>query len=134
LGTIKILDELGEEWFERVELKDKLILVPYVLFGQSFSKGEQPYQDMALLIRVRNEIAHYKMKQASPRCFTDLDQRGISLGEKNTWPKRLSSVQGIRWAHNTVCRTVRQLVSFIPVELYRQSLEKITLPSFEVIP
>jgi hypothetical protein len=134
-GLGELLDKLGEEWVQRVELDKKLILVPHILFGKSLSKSEQPYQDMALLIKVRNELTHYKMTAGDPKKgFKDLEQRGISLVDKNTWPQRLFSVKGIRWAHNTACLTVRELTSIITVERYRKSLEILTLPSFDLLP
>ena len=89
---------------------------------------------MVLLIQARNEIAHYKMKHGSRKCFRDLEQRGIALSDKNTWPKRLSSLQGIRWVHNTACSTVKGLVDFIPAGHYRASLDRMTLPAFELLP
>lgn len=37
---------LSEDWLEKVELREKLILVPQLLFGQSLLRGEQPYQHL----------------------------------------------------------------------------------------
>jgi len=102
----------------RMELSLKLVIIPELLFQNSFSKGSPPYQDMTLLIRIRNEFVHYKMKMDPPKYLQTLDQRGISLSSPTVgegdypWPAKLSSSEGIRWAHNTVCSVVHELVRF----------------------
>lgn len=128
------LYEVGKEKFEGMNLKEKLVIFPQLWFGQTLPKDKSPYQDMALLIKIRNEIVHYKMNESSPNCFRDLEQRGISLAEKDTWPQNLSCLQGIKWAHNTACLTIRTLVDLVTIQNYKKSLEIIDLPAFELIP
>lgn len=108
---------------DRMELGMKLVLIPQFLFSKSFSRGSQPYQDMALLIKVRNDFVHYKMKGTPPEYLKALDDRGISLvarskveGVDYAWPWKLSSSEGIRWAHNTACKIIDKLVSFMPAD------------------
>lgn len=114
---------LGKDSLEKIELKTKLIVIPQVLFGRSFTPGSAPYQDFALLIRVRNDVIHYKMGSTPPSYVQPLSDRGIALttdkahgGVDYVWPHKLSSTEGIRWAHNSACRTVNALVGFIPLE------------------
>lgn len=52
-----ILEQLEQD---RVQIKAKYSILYYVLSGLPMPKGEQPYQDLALLIDVRNQIAHLK--------------------------------------------------------------------------
>ena len=116
--------KLPKDWVEKLELANKLILVPQLLFKSSFSRSSPPYQDMSLLIKVRNLIVHYKMTGKSPKLLKTLDQRGISLVAPTVlthdadypWASKLQSAEGIRWAHNTACKTVIGLVAFVPQE------------------
>lgn len=117
-----------QEWLDRTDLGIKLILVPQLLLGKSFSKDTQPYQDIAQLIRVRNDLVHYKVLSQSPKYVKDLVQRGIALAphvtvkwEDYSWPDKLSTSEGIRWAHNTACQAVEALVSFMP-EIHRDMI------------
>ena len=117
-----------EDWLENLEVSAKLVLIPQLLFAKSFSRDTQPYQDMTLLIKVRNQFVHYKMKHEPPNFVKSLDDRRISLaapasgsGTDYAWPHKLSSSEGIRWAHNTVCDVVKELVSFAPTAKFRNS-------------
>ena len=109
------------DWLENLELSTKLVIIPQLLFGKSFSRDSQPYQDIILLIKVRNHFVHYKMKHKPPKFLKSLDDRGISLGSPTgtaradyAWAHKLSCSEGIRWAHNTVCDVVKELASFDP--------------------
>lgn len=118
--------KLPKDWIEKLELSNKLILVPELLFNNSFTRDSQPYQDMVLLIKVRNLIIHYKMTGKAPNLLKTLDQHGISLVAPTLplvnfdtdypWARKLQSAEGIRWAHNTACKTVMGLVAFVPQE------------------
>ncbi|MHC4443782.1 MAG: hypothetical protein ACYTBZ_06090 [Planctomycetota bacterium] len=110
---------LDQDWLKKLELKHKLIIVPQLLFGQTFCKGSQPFQDMDLLIRIRNEMVHYKMEDKIPKYVKNLEEREIALpaqpeGGDFAWIHKLSSTEGIRWAHNTVSAMVNTLTDFIP--------------------
>jgi hypothetical protein len=75
--------------------------------------SEQPYQDMNLLIKLRNFLVHYKMDFDFPKPVKDLQQRGIALASASeSWAICVSTTEGIRWAHNTVCETLKRIISF----------------------
>ena len=110
---------LPQDYLENIELGTKLVLFPELLFNRSFSRESQPYQDMALLIKIRNGFVHFKMKPLPPKFLKTLDQRGISITAKHVpddadfaWTQKLSSSEGIRWAHNTVCKIIQGLAQF----------------------
>lgn len=113
---------LPADWLEeRLEIRIKLVLVSQLLFGKSFKRNAQPYQDMDLLVQIRNDLVHYKMGRQIPNYLGPLDNRGITLRSKGkvkesgadfAWPHKLSCTEGVRWAHNTVCKTVAALLSF----------------------
>ncbi len=117
---------LGSDSLEKMELLTKIIVFPQVLFGRSFRKNEQPFQDFAMLVRVRNDVIHFKMSMDAPSYLCALADRGIALtapsaskGADYDWPHRLSSTEGICWAHNVACRIVNSLVQFVPPEHQR---------------
>jgi len=127
--------DIPTETLEKADLLLKLVLVPQLLFGQKFERGKQPFQDFALLCRVRNDVVHFKMQFQEPKYVRALCDRKIALveepDEEGPWPHKLSSSEGIRWAHNTACAVARQLVSFIPQD-QRNSLGRLAT-NFEPI-
>jgi hypothetical protein len=133
---IRVLSRLGRlvlgesilsaaaESVEKLDLPAKLLLMPHVAFGRSLDPGKQPYQDMVLLTQIRNELVHYKMGEKPPKAVMVLAQRGIAFrvppeqeeGGPHPWAERVSTLEGIRWAHNTACATAVALLDLIPDE------------------
>ena len=106
-----------------MNLLAKAVSVPHLLFGVSFQKGKQPYQDFRLLVRIRNDIVHYKMKFERPEYLRNFNS-GNTITAKDEmadypWAMRLSSTEGIRWAHNTACKVVQKLATFVPDHLLK---------------
>lgn len=98
---------------EGASLSDKLLFAPALHFGETFSTGAAPYQDMHLLIRLRNALVHYKMDLETPNPVKDLRQRGIALGYAETpWTKSISTTEGIRWAHTAASETIQGIIGF----------------------
>ena len=113
--------ELDREAIERLDLRLKVVIIPQLLVAKSLQRDRQPFQDFDLLIRVRNDIVHFKMDERAPRYLAPLSDRGIALTAADgpdspdyPWPHKLSSLEAIRWAHNTVCRMAHALVDLIP--------------------
>ena len=98
---------------ENVRLSDKLLFAPEFHFGETFATDAPPYQDMHLLIKLRNSLVHYKMNFDIPKPVKDLKQRGIALGDPDSpWTSCVSTTEGMRWAHKTACETIRKMISF----------------------
>ena len=104
--------KLDQAWVEKLELRAKLVLVPHLLFGKTFDRGQRPYQDLSLLVRVRNEFVHYKMSDLAPKFVGELQAKGVALraprareGADYIWLHQLCSTEGIRWAHNAMVAT-----------------------------
>ena len=115
---------LRRDWLEKLELRDKIILVAQLLFGRSLDPGRQPMQDFVLLLKLRNEIVHYKTG-APPKFLNDFVVRGIAIGSeaKKRHPELaqvlawdMGCTEGIRWAHNTCVLMVHELVAAIPID------------------
>ena len=104
------------EWIEKIEISKKVILIPQLLFNKSLERDKQPFQDFALVVKIRNDLVHYKLRENPPKYIKDLDQRGILLKSPAIvdypWPNKLSCSEGIRWAHNTACQLVTEIVSY----------------------
>lgn len=129
--------QIPENSLERMDLLLKLVVVPQLLFGITFEHDKQPFQDFALLCRVRNDIVHFKMQlRKTPKYVQTLAQRRIALvesaDEAGPWPWKLSSTEGIRWAHNSACSVAGKLATFIP-EASREHLSH-GLGNFTPIP
>jgi hypothetical protein len=107
---------------ERIRLAEKLLLIPQLAFGNTLSTAQQPYQDMALLIQLRNELVHYKMGLKPPALVRSLAQRGLAVrvpveqeaGGPMPWVDRVGTVHGILWAHNIACATARAVIALAP--------------------
>jgi hypothetical protein len=80
--------------------------------GEPFDLGCPPYQDAFLLYEIRNELLHYNMPiepTAQPTFIVGLQKRKIFLSDEGAWISKASSLEGIKWAHNTACATIRDL-------------------------
>lgn len=71
------------EMAEDMEIRHKYYLLPLLLWGRTFDRGVQPYQDFDMLIRLRNALVHYKMKSfdgsETPKYFKWLREKGLLI-------------------------------------------------------
>jgi hypothetical protein len=99
-----------ENRLEKWSLEEKTLLVPQLLFGVDFDKASQPYQDFAILLKIRNYITHFRVDEKEINVLKDLELRNIvlpaisSTGSIRPFPTRLMTTEAIRWAHNTVAK------------------------------
>ncbi|MBN1918715.1 MAG: hypothetical protein JW889_12475 [Verrucomicrobia bacterium] len=126
--------ELRKDWREKLPLPDKMVVAMQLHFSCTLRWGEDPLNGMRRLIRVRDELVHYKLKEPLaaagdpiPNFVLDLVQKRVALGygEQNhqgyAWPDLLECSEGIRWAHNTACRTAHGLKARVPAEFAKNS-------------
>jgi hypothetical protein len=71
---------LCDDSAEKLELREKLIKLPARVLGRTLSKGEQPYQDIDILVKLRTELVHYKMNTKLLKVFKQLADRKIIVG------------------------------------------------------
>jgi hypothetical protein len=119
--------QLRRDWVERLDLREKIIIVSHLLLGQGLDAGAQPLQDLILLVKLRNEVIHYK-RGAPPKFISEFIQRGIALSSRwreqlpsdaplsQPWAWDMQCTEGIRWANNTCCQMVHKLVESIPID------------------
>jgi hypothetical protein len=129
--------KLRRNWLERLELRDKMIILGQLLFGKSLDPSAQPLQDFNLLLKVRNECVHYKCG-APPKFMEEFIRRDIALTSRirklnpetrlsQPWASDLSCTEGIRWAHNTCCKVVQVIVASIPVSEEQYNVRGVSL-------
>jgi hypothetical protein len=114
----KKMEFLGE-WLERLDIRQKYCLIPYLLWERTWDRGSQPYQDFETLVALRNELVHYKMKPyelgGMPPCAKELWKRGMLLtpaGQaiSSFWGDEICCSKVALWAHNTACRMSNGLI------------------------
>jgi len=101
----------------KINLRDKLIDLPELAFDQKvFNRGHQPFQDMNYLINVRDSFVHYKMgiDPEYKGAFDYLVKKGIALNfpddPNRFWASDSSTFEGIRWAHNTALKIIKNII------------------------
>jgi hypothetical protein len=118
--TVVLSHDEIDKFRERKRLGDKLIQFPKLAFDQDvFNRGLPPFQDMNRLIKVRDAFVHYKMKlepedERIEGIFDYLVKKGIALKSPNDsnrfWADDLRTIEGIRWAHNTALKIIKDIV------------------------
>jgi hypothetical protein len=94
---------------------DKTFLFPKIIFGMTFDKSAQPFQDFRQLIIIRNAIAHYKIFKEPSKIIDNLLERKIAITHSTisfSWSQKLSSSECFRWAINTIAKMVNQFIIF----------------------
>jgi len=81
--------------FEKLSLEAKWLFLPRLLGLESFNPGNEPFQSFSRLIKIRNELVHYKGHQedwvsGGPPAF--LSELGLTLVDSE---KALKSVFGM---------------------------------------
>ena len=109
------------EWLPPIKKIRRLLKL---FFGKTLSPRESPLREMRALVNVRNELVHYKFAMKPPRGVRLMAEHGAATrvppeqedGGPQPWSDRVSTLEGILWAHDTACRTVRAVVALAPDE------------------
>lgn|GEM_PF-4886522 len=96
-----------------LEIRRKYILVPLLFGVETYDKGAQPFQDFEALIRLRNDLVHYRMKdygeKEGPRHLQRLRDAGVLLAKRPSgeriWLSDVSTFRGALWA----CRVMHEM-------------------------
>ena len=108
----------------------KYLLGKLALTGKTFNKGQNPYQDFALLMDLRNSLMHLKfdriesiklgeVKVHHPSVVAKLQSRNVLAEFENevtmaSWVLRVSTPATARWACNATARIIKDIVESIP--------------------
>ena len=129
-----MLNDLEEQG---VSLRTKLQMAHYVLTRRSLDKGANPYQDLGLLVRIKNKLVHKKAEvltiNASGNTVGDHDPllvrlaaRGVidRLGNRQApqFQPLIGKPKVATWAHNVAL----EMIVFIQ-ELLPEGLSKVIL-------
>ena len=116
----------------RASLESKFILASWLLTGKSLDRGAPPYQDFALLLRVRNQLVHFKpnefttpkvtpevMSSSRNPVIEQLRSRHVlatNIGGPSGWTAWIETKAMAKWSCDVASRMVVDLVSKTPVE------------------
>jgi hypothetical protein len=116
-------------------LASKFALANWILLGMRLDKGAQPYQDLDLLVRLRNRVMHFKGNKRFEQHITadefhsELIQ---SFGNKNllaedmepgSWLHAIETKAVAEWSCRTAAKVVVDFVSKTPQGMWRNFLE-----------
>jgi hypothetical protein len=112
---------LDEAEASRGSVRLKFILAKSILSGETYDKGQEPYQDFDALIALRDAIIHMKPEQITGEPHKLLQRlRAKDLcedGQPNltaSWLGQISTRAVARWACNTVVEMVESLMACLP--------------------
>ncbi len=91
--------------------------IPVKLWGKELVKSCPPYQDFYHLVKIRNEITHYRMEPSKfakeyVRHLRDrkvlIETSGVTFGLGHLDP--VLSTKAAKWAYNTACSVSKQFI------------------------
>lgn len=124
------VDELRSSFTLRCQLARIL------LAGHPYDKGKAPYQDLALLVRLRNALVHFKpdnfrfdpnvgdFTQSRPKVLKELASRGIvEAPREGDWSSWIVFIKPpvSSWAIETAQAMMKSLTQMLPDSLLRSS-------------
>lgn len=124
---------------ERGSLELKLHVIRIALQGSSWPPGEAPFQDLVLLVRLRNALVHLKLDvrsgttdspEAGPplSVVTQLRSKNILAHDQDpkaaTWTLAVSTRAAARWGCNVVGSMVQETIRLVPASDFRDDVER----------
>lgn len=109
----------------------KIEAIIFLLTGAEMDKGGAIHQELAMLMKLRNELVHRKPESLGSWNFDNVEKeyephryvkffydRGIIEkplgGNPPTWSQYLNNSDVARWAYNLVVRTIEHIVFILP--------------------
>jgi hypothetical protein len=119
----------------RASLESKFVLSCWILAGQKFDRGSQPYQDFALLLGLRNDLVHFKATEEVPLHLSaeEIHEKLINkFRSKNIlsdelfhaapWTYLIETKAVAGWACKTASRMVVEFYEKMPREKMPQNM------------
>jgi hypothetical protein len=151
IATFALLGRELEEGHGSVQLK--FMLARAIFTGSGYKKGEQPYQDFNLLMKIRNNLVHLKPQDTldiSPAGMLDikpapilkeLPKKILAIYNSNDpaaktmmpWVNMISTAASAKWACNATVDMVWSLVEVIPASQFRDEMERQLRYSFQAL-
>jgi hypothetical protein len=127
---------MGDAEESHVRLESKLTLAKWILSGKTMDRGAQPYQDLALLIRLRNDLIHLKPNKlfvhgvtTNEEAHKDLMKRfkgkQILANDRQTgsWTSLVQTKAVAEWSCRTAAHVVTDLCSGVPPSNFQPVLQ-----------
>lgn len=143
-GWVKSLaDMLGDAEQSRTSTESRFQLAKFILSGHAFDRGGMPFQDFALMVRLRNMLVHHKPQEATarlsegnfewidPKIVAELHKKGVlqpntsfklrmtkhdALTLSANFMPTVSTPEVARWACSSAASMVLAVVDAIPPE------------------
>jgi|SRR5579864_5374147 len=114
-----------------MQLESKYVLANWLMTGQAVDRGSQPFQDLSVLIKVRNQLVHFKpnevftQPEVTPEILSHSRNPAIKhLQSKNVlandvvgltgWPEWISTKAMARWARDVASRIILDFINKTP--------------------
>lgn len=109
---------------DKVGLKLKWQSVPKMMWQKQFREDREPWKDFNVLIKLRNDLMHYKGKLHSRDYMPSylehvghlmskyVKPEGDLFGPSDDWVDRLCNYEVAKWAYNTGVGMINQLLDF----------------------
>jgi hypothetical protein len=111
----------AQEDLGRLSIRGKTLMVPLLIFGDTFDKGSMPFQDFDILVTIRNHVTHNYVHSAPEKAVAVLREKGLLLANEipgapdldklTTWSEDLQTFEVIRWCLNTLAAMSQGLVA-----------------------
>lgn len=133
---------LLEEFIEIESPLQKCSELPLKLWGKELDKSGPPYQDFYHLVKIRNEITHYRMEPSrfAKDYLQYLGDRKVLLGTPGRFGfghlDLVLNTKAAKWAYNTTCCLAKQLIDLAQDEtkpFIKETLNDLR-PNFQEIP
>jgi hypothetical protein len=145
-----LMEELEKS---RASIVSKFWLGKWILSSVPYDKGAQPYQDFALLIKLRNTLVHSRsldkldydsgtgawirtIETPAPTVMSKLASKHI-LAESTistlTWPTLLTTKATAQWACNAASAIVLSILDILPNGRYSNFIRKMYYDKFSPV-
>jgi hypothetical protein len=130
---------MGDAEEDHASLDFKLKLAHWIVTGRPMDKGSQPYQDFALLMRLRNDLVHTKPnkpfiagettnEEAHEALLTRFRNKQILADDRDSgsWTYLVQSRAVAEWSCRTVARVVSEVCSGVSQNSFEKTLRAIS--------
>ena len=127
---------MGDAEEAHVRLESKFTLAKWIMAGRNVNRGGQPYQDFALLMRLRNDLVHTKPnklfiygemtnERAHRELVTKFRAKNILANDAHTgsWTYLAQTKAVAEWSCRTAAHVVDDLCSGISDSSFQKVLD-----------
>lgn len=138
-GKANLLGQiLGQFDDSRENLAARIQVTKSILSGRRYNPGAEPFQDVNMLLKVRNALVHphpEKIHGSScpkdfgtkhPTFISHLQNKGLVAGVKDgpiqSWYGLIETPKVAKWAYETSCSIIADLIDSFPDSALKQAL------------